>query len=282
MSRAIPSLLAVLAVPLLLAACGGGSSSEDDAAKQITDVVTTGVTTKDANVVCRKTFAPAWVSRVYGTTARCVSIEGANSSKDDPATTAEVSGIAVDGDRATAFVEVKGGSNDGARGALTLSRQDGAWRISDLSTAFLRSQFEASAKSDRDLPQDLKDCVVEQVTGLQDAPFRALALGSIGNRPKAQADLQALVTRCVGEAGSSSSGASETASVLRRQFEQGVAESLRKDGISGTAIACVKRELRTAISDRQIVNLIGKSGKQVPTSITKATAGALAACDAVK
>ena len=37
--------------------------------------------------------------------------------------------------------------------------------------------------------------------------------------------------------------------MLRKQFEQGVTESLKKDGISSTAIACVKRELRSAITE---------------------------------
>lgn len=284
MPRAIPSLVAPLACALLLAACGGSSS--DDSSKQITDVITTAVTTADPNVICKKTLAGSWVSEVYGTVTRCVTVERADAKTNTPATAAEVSGIKVDGDQATAFVEAKGGSNDGARGELSLTKEDGDWRISSLSTALLRSQFEAGAKSDRELPKDLKACVVDEVTGLSDADLRTLAVGSIGKQPKAQAALQAIVTRCLGQttrSGSSSSGtSSETASVLRRQFEQGVSESLKKDGISQTAITCVKRELRSAISDEQIVSLIGKSSKQVPQSITKSTAAALAACDAVK
>lgn len=285
MPRAIPSLLALLTCALVLAACGGSSS--DDSSKQITDVVTTAVTTADPNVLCKQTLAGSWVSEVYGTVTKCVTVERADAKTDTPATAAEVSGIKVDGDQATAFVEAKGGSNDGARGELSLTKEDGDWRISSLSTALLRSQFEAGAKNDRELPKDLKACVVDEVTGLDDADLRTLAVGSIGKQPKAQAALQAIVTKCLGQTSSSSSSSSsgtssETASVLRRQFEQGVSESLKKDGISQTAIACVKRELRSAISDEQIVSLIGKSSKQVPQSITKSTAAALAACDAVK
>jgi hypothetical protein len=285
MPRAIPSLLALLACALLVSACGGSSSSDDSSA-QITDTVTTALTTEDPAVLCRKSLATSWVSEVYGTVTKCVTIERADAKTNTPATAAEVSGIKVDGDRATAFVEAKGGTNDGARGELSLAKEDGDWRISSLSTALLRSQFEAGAKNDRELPKDLKACVVDEVTGLTDADLRTLAVGSIGKQPKAQAALQAIVTKCLGQTSSSSSSSSgtssETASVLRRQFEQGVSESLKKDGISQTAIACVKRELRSAISDEQIVSLIGKSSKQVPQSITKSTAAALAACGAVK
>lgn len=285
MPRTIPSLFALLVAVLLLAACGGSSS--DDASKQITDVVTKGVTTTAPDVTCKQTFAASWVNQVYGSVTKCLSAEAKDAKTNKPATAATVSSVKVDGDGATAFLEVQGGDADGARGALTLKKEGGDWRISDLSPAFLRSQFRSELTNDRSLPTSLKSCVQDQVNALDDAALHALALGAIGDQPKAQADLQAIITKCAAQqsAGSSSSSQgtpSGTVTVLRRQFEKGVAGSLRKDGISSTAIACVKRKLRAAISDEQIVALVGKSSKQVPQAITQATAGALAACGAVK
>lgn len=282
MRRAIPSLIAVVLV-LGLAACGGSSS--DDSSEQITDVITTGLTTNAPDVTCKKTFSGSWVSQVYGSVTKCVAAETNDAKTNKPATGASVTSIKVDGDGATAFIEVQGGDADGARGAVTLAKESGGWRISDLSPAFLRSQLRAELTNDRSLPTALKNCVQDQVDDLDDTALHTLALGAIGDQPKAQADLQAIITKCAAQESSASSGSgtsSATASVLRKQFEQGVTESLKKDGISQTAIACVKRELRSAITDEQIVSLIGKSSKQVPQSITKSTAAALAACDAVK
>lgn len=285
MPRAIPSLFAVLSLSLVLAACGGSSS--DDASEQITDVVTSGVTTTAPDVTCKKTFATSWVNQVYGSVTKCLSAEARDAKTNKPATAASVTSVKVDGDTATAFLEVQGGDADGARGALTLTKEDGGWRISDLSPAFLRSQFRSELTNDRSLPTSLKSCVQDQVNALDDDALHTLALGAIGDQPKAQADLQAIITKCAAQqsAGSGSpspSASTGTVTVLRKQFEQGVTESLRKDGISSTAIACVKRKLRASISDEQILALVGKSSKQVPTSITQATAGALAACDALK
>jgi hypothetical protein len=276
--------LAALLAALVLAACGGSGDEGADAEQQITDVVTTGLTTTDPQVICRQTLTPAWVTDVYGSAAACVKVETGNQKDAKPATAVEVSGIKVDGKGATAFVEVKGGGQDGARGALTLAEQDDGWRIEDLSDELLRSQFEAGAKNDRELPAALKGCIVEQVTGLDDAAFRTLALGAIGERPAAQERLERIVATCAQQpaGGSTDDVDPETASVLRRQFEKGVSESLQEDGIPAAAISCVKRELRKAISDEQIVSLIGKSSKEVPPQIAAASAGALATCKAIK
>lgn len=284
MFRAIPSLV-LIATVLVLAACGGSSS--DDSSKQITDVITTGVTTNDPAVTCKKTFATSWVTQVYGTVTRCVASETKDLKTNKPATAASVTSVKVDGDSATAFLEVQGGDADGARGALTLTKEDGGWRISDLSPAFLRSQLRSELTNDRTLPTSLKSCVQDQVNGLDDAALHALALGTIGDQPKALADFQAVITRCAAQQSSGTSSSSPAASSgtvtgLRKQFEQGITESLQKDQIPSTAIACVKRKLRAAITDEQIVALVGKSSKQVPKAITQATAGALAACDALK
>jgi hypothetical protein len=286
------TLTAALLAATVLAACGGSGDDGPDAEQQITDLVTTGVTTTDPQVLCTKTFTETWVQQVYGGTAKCVTVETGNQKDAKPASAAEVSGIKVDGDGATAFLEIKGGSQDGARGALTLAKDGEDWRIDDLSTELLRSQFEAGAKNDRDLPAALKACIVEKVTGLDDAAFRTLSLGAIGEQAEAQKELEGYVAACAGQqqassgSGSGSASAddvdSETVSVLRKQFEQGVTESLEEDGVSASAIRCVKRELRQAISDDEIVSLIGKSSKEVPPAIAAATAGALAECKAIK
>ena len=112
----------------------------------------------------------------------------------------------MDGDRATAYVVLRGGDQDGARGALSVAREDGTWRLDDLSTAFLRSEFNAGLGSGEQLQANLIDCVGKRVVGLSDAALRALAFGAMGGRPEAQAQLRGLVTACIQSLSAPSSG----------------------------------------------------------------------------
>ena len=275
------ALLALLGATIALAACGGGSGS--DSSKQITDTLTTGLKTNDPTVLCTKTFSTGFVQRVYGTQAKCITVETKNAKTNKPATAAKVTSIKVDGGTATAVVAVTGGDDSGASGQLALVSQQKGWRVDDLSTALLRSQLDAGAKNDRSLAANLKTCITGKISALDDASFRTLALGATGDQPAALAQLKSITTDCFVQtsAGTGASG-SGTASVLRKKFEQGISESLRKDGISKAAVTCVEQKLRSAISDKQIVALIGAGSKSVPPKIAQATAAAMAACNATK
>jgi hypothetical protein len=101
---------------------------------------------------------------------------------------------------------LRGGEQDGARGVLSVVREDGAWRLDDLSTAFLRSGFSAGLSSGADLQANLIDCVGKRVVALSDAALRALAFGAMGGRPEAQAQLRGLVTACIQSLSAPSSG----------------------------------------------------------------------------
>ena len=273
------ALLALLGATIALTACGGSSGS--DSSKQITDTLTTGLKTNDPTVLCTKTFSTGFVQRVYGTQARCITIETKSAKTNKPATAVKVTSIKVDGGTATAIVTVTGGDDSGASGQLSLVSQQKGWRVDDLSTALLRSQLDAGAKNDRSLAANLKTCITGKISALDDASFRTLALGATGDQPAALAQLKSITTDCFVQtsAGTGTSG-SGTASVLRKKFEQGISESLRKDGISKAAVTCVEQKLRSAISDKQIVALIGAGSKSVPPKIAQATAAAMAACNA--
>lgn len=277
------ALIVALGATVAFAACGGSSGS--DSSKQITDTLTTGLKTNDPTVLCTKTFSTGFVQRVYGTQAKCIAVETKNAKTNKPATAVKVTSIKVDGATATAVVAVTGGNDDGASGQLSLVSQQKGWRVDDLSTALLRSQLDAGVKNDRSVPANLKTCIAGKISALGDASFRTLAYGSMGDQAAAAAQIKSIVTGCLAQtsAGAGSSGASSgSTSVLRKKFEQGISESLSKDGISTAAITCVERKLRSAISDKQIVALIGAGGKSVPPKIAQATAAAMAACNATK
>jgi len=275
------ALLALLGATIALAACGGSSGS--DSSKQITDTLTTGLKTNDPTVLCTKTFSTGFVQRVYGTQAKCITVETKNAKTNKPATAAKVTSIKVDGGTATAVVAVTGGDDSGASGQLARVSQQKGWRVDDLSTALLRSQLDAGARNDRSLPANLKTCITGKISALDDSSFRTLALGATGDQPAALAQLKSITTDCFVQtsAGTGTSG-SGTASVLRKKFEQGISESLGKDGISTAAVTCVEQKLRSAISDKQIIALIGAGNKSVPPKIAQATAAAMAACNATK
>ena len=278
--RPVLALVVALCASAALAACGSSGNNDN---KQITSTLTTGLKTNDPQLLCTKTFSTSFVSRVYGSHAKCITVETKNAKTNKPATAVKVSNIAVNGGTATAVVALTGGDDSGTSGQLSLVSQKEGWRVDDLSTALLRSQFDAGVRNDTTIPADLKTCIATKVRALDDASFRNLAYGSIGDQPAAQAQVKKLVTACLAQsAGSTGGSSSGTASVLRKKFDEGVAASLRKDGIGAAAIACVQRRLRSAISDKQIVALIGAGTTKVPPKLAEATAAAMAACNATK
>jgi hypothetical protein len=267
--------LALLAGAVLLGGCGGGADDQ----QQIQDVLVQGYTTDKPAQECEEALSDSLLKRTYGSAARCRTVEKEpDEGKPDAV---EVSNVEVDGDTATAFVALKGGEQDGARGALELGRQGDDWRIEEFSPALLRSTFGASLTASRDVDAATRSCLTKRLRALSDDELIAFAYASMGERPEGLKRLQAMLARCASlssggranQGGTSGGGTS----FLRKKFEEGVVESLQGSGAGKEVIACVKRELRSRITDAQIVDLIGKTDK-VPREVTQAAAGALAAC----
>jgi hypothetical protein len=119
------------------------------------------------------------------------------------------------------------------------------------------------------------------VLGLPEDEFRELAIGSIGNQPEADKKLTGLVTECASQSAPDAGGDPDAEpTVLRQQFEKGIANSLEGDGVSAEAIECVKRELRRRITDEQIVEAVNAGRDNPPADVTNATAAAMGECDA--
>ena len=206
MSLVRPRRLALAAVLLAatLGGCGGGGGGDPSA--DITKALQASLTSTDAVVLCERALSTGLVARVYGGKERCLQVERVAGASRTAAGSAQVSRIRVDGDHATAYVALRGGDEDGARGALSVVRQDGAWRLDDISTAFLRSEFSAGLGGGQELDANLTACVGKRLVGLNDAALRALAFGAMGGRPEAQAQLHALVTACIQALSAPSSG----------------------------------------------------------------------------
>ena len=187
MWRAVLGALVVTMAMLSFAGCG---ESDPD---RIARLLTNGLTSTDPRIVCEGSLSPALLTRIYGGTARCHATESEPAERVSQAQSVEVRGVRVHGGRATATVVIHGGNHDGARGELSLRHKQGGWRVSELSAALLRSQFEASIRRMRSIDGSLKRCVTRHMRTLSDAAFRTLAYGA---DELSRTQLSAVARRC--------------------------------------------------------------------------------------
>ncbi len=268
--------LALLVGGALLSGCGGADSDQ----QQIQDLLVHGFTTDEPAQECEGALSTGLLNKTYGSAARCRTVE--KKAEQGKPKAVQVSAVKVDGDTATAFVALKGGNQDGTRGAIELVRQGEDWRIDAFSAALLRSTFEATMKAERDLPTAVRACLADGIRNLADDELLDFAYATIGQRPKGQKLLRTMLASCQsrvsGEQRGGNGSSDAGSSLLREKFEEGVVKSLQGSGASQKDITCVKLELRKRISDEKIVELVGKGGDQAPPDLTQAVAGALAAC----
>lgn len=284
--------VAVLAAASLgLAACGGSDDDGPSAEEQeaIRQAIVAAVTTQDAEERCAKVLTDGLVREIYGDAATCRKVEGEPDPDDEPARDAKVSGIAVDGANAKARVEVVGGDTPGATGGLELQKVEDTWRVSSLGVDLLRSQLEKGlSKPDSELPLDDegRKCLLDRLNALPDVEFRALAYGAIAERESSTRQLTQALGACTAvdegadgsKAGEDPGGSAGKPSALRKLFEQGIAESLEKDGATKQVSECVNRRLRDTITDEQIGDQVARGGEDVAPEVAGAVAAALAAC----
>ena len=74
-------------------------------------------------------------------------------------------------------------------------REDGDWRIDDLSVPLLRTLVEAGFEQTENLPPGGVDCLQEGVRAIPDAQFRALAYMLVGEQPGSQRRIFELLAR---------------------------------------------------------------------------------------
>jgi hypothetical protein len=182
-------LLVVVALALSLPLAGCGDRDRDSIARLLTD----GLTSKDPRVVCEGSLSPALLTRIYGSAQRCHDTEGQPAEQISQAQSVEVHHVRVNGGRATAAVVIHGGNHDGARGALTLHLEQVGWRVSDLSVALLRSQFDAGIRRMQSIDASMKSCVMTRMRALPGGEFKTLAYGADA---AARSRLTAIAQRC--------------------------------------------------------------------------------------
>lgn len=271
--RVFISLTTAVFAALGLLACGGGGDDE----QAIKRAVTQAITTKDAALKCDRLATTSFVTRVYGNPAQCRTAERP-STGDEPPTGANVSGVKIDGDSATAKLRVSGGDSDGASGTIELRKVSGDWRVDDLGVDFLRSQVRtglANSSDDDDEPfadPKVRDCASKAFLRLDDPQLRRIAYMAIAETDAGKTQLGKLLAPCLSKPSSAGN-----VSFLRRRFESGITSSARKDGMSQRTIDCINRQLRSSISDEEISKLALNGAKPTP-AIKRRTAEAFGRC----
>ncbi|HEX6390402.1 MAG TPA: hypothetical protein VFZ89_13160 [Solirubrobacteraceae bacterium] len=272
--RTVGRLGAALAVTLVVAGCGGDDDGQSaaDVQKDIQAAITTALTTEDPQVKCAEVVTKRFVSTIYRSLAACKTAEAKEDEDTEPATGARLAGLEIDGDRATADVTTVGGTSDGAHGEITFAKEDDAWKVDELSVAFLRSRLTVQVGANRQGPfvnSEVRGCFTERMAKVGDAEFLELAYDAIARRdphPTFLEILQECSTTVRDDSG---------VSLLRKQFESGIRESAAKDGTPEKAVNCVLQALRKSITDEEIVQLASNRKE-----LTKRVATAMINCDA--
>ncbi len=282
---------------LAFAGCGGDGGSDSAAdGKAIEAAVTKALTTTDPQVKCVEVVTDGFVKNVYGTLDQCKKAEAPDPDDDPKPTGASTSNLKVDGDAATAVVTVEGGSANGSSGEISFEKVSGDWKVSDLSIGFLRSQLAAAitaapvSEAGNEPLDDAKGrtCIVKAFDALPDAQFKAIAFKAIADQDPDPTFVK-IFNDCTSAGGrhdapaptdstSSSSDDSGEQSLLRRQFESGIRDAAKKDGATDAEIDCVLKELRTSISEDDIVEEVGRAGKGASPELAQTTAAAIQKC----
>jgi hypothetical protein len=297
-TRMTTVLLTSAATALGAAGCGDdeGSGGGGEDAKEIAAVVNTALTTKDPSVKCVDVVTKGFVRKVYGDLTTCKAAEKADDDDNDKPTGSSTSAVKIDGETATATVSVEGGDTDGSTGTLDFEKEDGTWKVSGLGADFLRSQLETSLAHEDDpgsafATPAARECVIRDLGKLDDEEFRAMAYSGIAETPTPE--FVKILTACAskgtpdpGDNGDDDSGDDDTAggddsasqSLLRRQFESGIRSAARKDGATDAQIDCVVKQLRSTISEDDIVEQVGRGKDNVSPELAQKTARAIQRC----
>ena len=174
----------------LPAACGGGGddggvSEEKRAAdeKAAGAVLVEALTTKDPGA-CTRLLTQTAVEQSTLRHGRAA-VRECRSEADEPgAASASVTRVTVDGDRATADVEPRGGSFTFRRATFGMRKQGGRWKVDRMTAGTLdRPAFMRDARKEMREPPDalspgVTSCVLGELAGVQDAALVGIYVNS--------------------------------------------------------------------------------------------------------
>ncbi|HEV2787117.1 MAG TPA: hypothetical protein VGV67_12045, partial [Solirubrobacteraceae bacterium] len=185
----ITGLVGVMA--LALVACGGGEDSQSTdpqptagaAEAQVRAVVIEALKTKDPSA-CTRLLTQSAIEQFTFQRGRKALAECRDDADEVGAKTVAVRRVDVDGVRAEADVEPRGGSLTLEKATFVLRKERGSWKIDALTAAtldrpaFMREAREELREEPDAMPPDVVDCVVNDLEGRQDAEIVRLYVDS--------------------------------------------------------------------------------------------------------
>jgi ABC-type glycerol-3-phosphate transport system substrate-binding protein len=175
---ALPALL--LALALGLAACGGGGESAED---KITGTIENAATSNDP-AVCDETQTLAFMEQTSGSSGKEAKKEcekEAKSGEGQP-DSVNVSNVKVNGEKATANVEFKGGNLDGQTPEVALVEESGSWKLDEL-TGFAKfdpetlvNAFAEQIEEEPEVKPQVASCIVEGMEELSKGKLENLVI----------------------------------------------------------------------------------------------------------
>jgi hypothetical protein len=174
--------IALIAMAMALTACGGGSSSSSGGGEEtaIEEAIETSATSTDPSK-CSEVQTEAFNEAETGETgaAALKTCEEEVEAGDEPAESVTVSNVEIEGESATAQVEVEGGPLDGQGVELELA-DEGGWKLNEFVAltnyegAELAEVLEESLNEEEGVSPALAKCVAEGVAEMSKQEAEAM------------------------------------------------------------------------------------------------------------
>ena len=175
--------LVLLASALALTACGGGSSSSSGGGDEtaIEEAIETSATSSDPSK-CTEVQTEAFNETETGASgAEALKVcEEEAEEGNEPAESVTVSNIAVDGESATAEVEVEGGSLGGQAVEVGLAKEEGDWKLNEFlgfakyDPTGIAATLEEKLNEEEGVEPALAKCVAEGVAAMSQEEAEAM------------------------------------------------------------------------------------------------------------
>jgi hypothetical protein len=192
--------LVLLASALALSACGGGSSSSSGGGDEtaIEEAIETSATSTEPSK-CTEVQTEAFNEAETGASGEAAlkaCEEETKSEEAEPAESVTVSNISVNGESATAEVEIEGSALDGQGVEIGLAKEEGDWKLNEFlgftnyDAAGIASFLEGKLNEEEGVEASLVQCITEGVEEMSQADAEAMVF------EKNQEGFEEIVTSC--------------------------------------------------------------------------------------
>lgn len=180
-------IVAIAASAMVLVACGSDSGDSSADEKAITDAIVSSGTT-DTPSECTELETQRFLEQVQSEKG-AAAIAACKEPDDNSADAIDVSGVQVDGDKATADSTITGGAFDGQTLRISLVKEEGKWKLDHLDAfkafdkAKLVAAFSANfAQGSGSVTPQQGQCITAELDKLDDQKLQEIILSGDRNQ----------------------------------------------------------------------------------------------------